>query len=199
MTTTNSYPLDRRDAVATILGDPGDMLVVSGLSTVLSDVFLAGDRPLNFYLRGAMGCALSLGLGLAIAQPDRRVLVVTGDGEILLGAGSLATVAAKRPGNLGIVVIDNERFGETGNQPTHTAYGVDIAAMAAAAGFPVTGTVADRAALDRALPDIRDGACPSLHVIKVSDNPYRRSLPPRDGVHLKNRFREAVLGPDAIQ
>lgn len=199
MITSKTYVLDRRDAVATILADPGDMLVVSGLSTVLSDVFLAGDRPQNFYLRGAMGCAVSLALGLAIAQPDRRVLVVTGDGEILMGAGALATVAAKRQGNLGIVVIDNERFGETGNQHAHTAFGVDIAAMASAAGFPVSGTVADRAALERALPEIRDGDGPSLHVIKVSDKPYHRSLPQRDGVHLKNRFRAAVLGPDAIQ
>ncbi len=199
MTVSNPHALDRRDAVAKILHDPGEMLVVSGLSTVLSDVFLAGDRPLNFYFRGAMGCAVSVGLGLAVAQPDRRVLVVTGDGEILMGAGTLATVAAKRPGNLGIVVVDNERYGETGNQQTPTALGADIAAMAAAAGFPVTGTVADAAALDRALPDIRDCDGPSLHVIKVSDNPYHRSLPQRDGVHLKNRFREALLGPDAIE
>ncbi len=108
--------LDRREAVATILGDRGDALVVTGLGAPTWDVASVGDSPLNFYLWGAMGGAAMLGLGLALAQRQRRVLVVTGDGEMLMGLGSLATIGPERPSNLSIVVLDNERYGETGMQ-----------------------------------------------------------------------------------
>ena len=96
-----------------------------------------------------MGGAAAIGLGLALAQPERRVLVITGDGDMLMGLGSLATIAVQQPANLAIVVFDNERYGETGMQPTHTAHGVDLAAMAQAAGIALTGTVHDEAASTR--------------------------------------------------
>ena len=109
-------PLDRRAATARLLRDRGDALVVTGLGNPTYDVAAAGDTPLNFYFWAAMGGAAMAGLGLALAQPRRRVLVVTGDGEMLMGLGSLATIGAEQAWNLGIVVLDNEHYGETGMQ-----------------------------------------------------------------------------------
>src|SRR5438876_3974101 len=110
--------LPRRAAIAQILAERQDTLVVTGLGSPTYDCAAAGDHPLNFYLWGAMGSATTVGLGLALAQPQRRVLVITGDGELLMGLGALATVGAKKPANLAIAVIDNERYGETGGQRT---------------------------------------------------------------------------------
>src|SRR6266852_9960713 len=111
------------------------MLLVTGRGSTTYDAAAIGDDPRNFYLWGAMGAAAMIGLGLALARPERRVLVVTGDGEMLMGLGSLATIGVQRPANLTLVVIDNQRYGETGMQATHTASGVDLAAVAKACGF----------------------------------------------------------------
>jgi thiamine pyrophosphate-dependent acetolactate synthase large subunit-like protein len=188
------FPLRRRELARTLLADPGDLLVVAGLGSTAWDVTAAGDRPLNFPLWGAMGGAAMLGLGLALAQPERRVLVVTGDGELLMGLGSLAVIAVQRPANLAIVVFDNERYGETGMQATHTARGVDLAGVAAACGFPLTGTVRQQRELDAALPLIRTAPGPVLYVAKVRAEPLPFALPPKDGAYLKDRFRRALLG-----
>lgn len=133
---SNHYSLRRREVVKMLLDqrDSG-MLIVAGLGAPTWDVTAAGDEPLNFPLWGAMGGAVSIGLGLAIAQPTRRILVITGDGEMLMGLGSLATVSIQSPSNLAILVLDNERYGETGMQATHTAGNVDLAAVARATGF----------------------------------------------------------------
>ncbi|MBT5179579.1 MAG: aldehyde dehydrogenase, partial [Rhodospirillaceae bacterium] len=147
---------------------------------------------------GAMGGAVAMGLGLALAQPERRVLVITGDGEALMGMGSLATAAMQAPANLSVVVIDNERYGETGMQITHTAGTTDLAAVAAACGIPVTGVVLNQAELDAALPVILEATGPVLHVVKVRAKKLDFVLPPKDGVHLKNRFRRALLGAEAV-
>lgn len=186
------FPLRRREAAKALLADRGDMLVVAGLGTTAWDVTAAGDDPLSFPLWGAMGGAAAIGLGLALAQPDRRVLVVTGDGEMLMGMGSLATIAVQQPENLAIVVFDNERYGETGMQPTHTAHGVDLAAIARASGMPVSGTVRDQAALEAALPVIRTQPGPVFYDIKVRAEPLPFVLPPKDGAYLKDRFRIAL-------
>src|SRR5215813_13845211 len=122
--------LDRRELVKRLLVERGDLLVVPGLGTPTYDVAAAGDHPLNFYLWGAMGGAAMIGLGLALAQPERRVLVLTGDGEALMGLGSLATIGVKQPGNLVIIVLDNQHYGETGMQPSHTRAGIDLVAVA---------------------------------------------------------------------
>ena len=188
------YPLRRRRVVESLLADRGDLLVVAGLGAPCWDVTAAGDHALTFPLWGAMGSAALIGLGLALAQPARRILVITGDGEMLMGLGGLATVAVQAPENLAIAVLDNERYGETGMQATHTAFGVDLAAVAAAAGLPVTGTVGDDAGLGAAVAKLRGAQGPVFFTIKVRAEDLPLALPPRDGVHLKNRFRRALLG-----
>jgi thiamine pyrophosphate-dependent acetolactate synthase large subunit-like protein len=181
--------LDRREAVAALLLERGDMLVVTGLGSPSYDVHATSDSDANFYLWGAMGSAALVGLGLAQAQPGRRVLVVTGDGEQLMGLGGLATIAIARPRNLAIAVLDNGHFGETGMQRSHTGLGLDLAAVAAACGIDsaiVTDLPAVRAVRTK-LHEPSDG--PRLYVLKVKPENLPRSLPPRDAVHLKNRFR----------
>ena len=188
------FPLRRREVAKALLAERGEMLVVAGLGSAAWDVTAAGDHPLSFPLWGAMGGAVVIGLGLALAQPARRVLVLTGDGDMLMGLGSLATVAVQKPANLAIVVLDNERYGETGMQPTHTAHGVDLAAMARAAGIQVAGTAQDQAELEAALPAIRAAPGPVFYTIKVRAEPLPFALPPKDGAYLKDRFRASLLG-----
>ena len=191
---SESFALHRRDVVAALLAERGEMLVVAGLGAPAWDVAAAGDAALDFPLWAAMGGAAMVGLGVALARPDRRVLVVTGDGEMLMGLGSLATIAAQAPANLAICVLDNERYGETGMQPTHTAHGVDLAALARAAGFPVTALARDDEALRPAIDLVRDAPGPVFVTIKVRAEALPLVLPPRDGVALKDRFRAALLG-----
>ena len=182
--------LDRRAVVAELLRDPGELLVVTGLGSTTYDAGAAGDRALNFYLWGAMGAAAMIGLGLALAQPGRRVLVLTGDGEMLMGLGSLASIAALRPANLAIAVLDNGRFGETGQQPSHTALGADLAAVAAGCGWPATITVSEMAGVAELRPRLRREAL--FAVVRISAAEVPRHLPPRDGARLTGRFREAL-------
>ena len=195
---SQSYPLRRRAVVKELLDRRGDALVVAGLGASAWDVTAAGDDPLNFPLWGAMGGAVPLGLGLALAQPSRRVLVITGDGEMLMGLGSLATVATQRPPNLAIVVLDNERYGETGMQLTHTAGGVDLGAIAAASGIPICNTVSDKKSFKSVIPQIRKEVGPLFFNIKIRAENLPLVLPPKDGAYLKDRFRLALLGTDAI-
>ena len=189
--------LRRREVVKALLANRGDLLVVAGLGSTAWDCTAAGDHPLTFPMWGAMGCAAVTGLGLALAQPARRVLVVTGDGEMLMGLGSLATIGVQRPANLSIVVIDNERYGETGMQKTHTAHGVDLAAMARAAGFASAVLVREAAAIEGLRQAVHQGAGPHFAQVKVAAEKEAIALPPREGALLKNRFREALLGASA--
>jgi len=189
--------LRRREVVKALLAERGDLLVVGGLGAPAWDITHAGDHDLNFPLWGAMGGAAMLGLGLALAQPKKRVLVLTGDGEMLMGLGALATIAVQRPGNLAIVVLDNERYGETGMQETHTAHGVDLAGMAKAAGFAQTLRVNTQAGVSRLRRLVYSGRSALFAQVKVDAEKLPLVLPPRDGTLLKNRFRAALLGPDA--
>jgi thiamine pyrophosphate-dependent acetolactate synthase large subunit-like protein len=189
--------LGRRSVVARILADRGDILVVTGLGSTTYDCAAAGDHALNFYLWGAMGSALTVGFGLAMAQPKRRVLVITGDGELLMGLGALATVGAKRQENLAVAVIDNERYGETGMQRTHTSAGVDLAGIAKMAGFRETLVVRQAAELEKAVPLLHHAKGPVLAVVKVSTARDPLVLPTWDGPYLKMRFRHALLGDKA--
>ncbi len=190
--------LHRRAVVAELLRDRGDLLVIAGLGAPNWDISAAGDHPNSFPLWGAMGAAAMMGLGLALAQPNRRVLVVTGDGEMLMSLGALATVAVQRPPNLTVAVLDNERFGETGMQKTHTASGVDLAGIAKAAGFPTSLLVRQPAEVTSLRDLAHDGAGPVFAQIKIDPEALPFVLPPAEGAILKNRFRRSVLGEEAL-
>jgi len=186
--------LGRRNAVAELLQQRGDLLVVSGLGSPSYDVHAAGDEAGNYYLWGAMGSAALVGLGLAQACRQRKVVVITGDGEQLMGLGGLATIAVARPKNLTIVVIDNGRYGETGMQLSHTGLRIDLARIAAACGFAdvrTVDTLSEVSQLRRTMH--QDATGPRFFVLKVTADVVERSLPFRDAVHGKNRFR-AYLG-----
>jgi thiamine pyrophosphate-dependent acetolactate synthase large subunit-like protein len=189
--------LNRREVVARILRDRGDALVVTSLGNPTFDVGAAGDCAQNFYLWGAMGGAVMVGLGIARAQPGKRVIVFAGDGEMMMGIGSLATAAVDGTKNLAIVVVDNEHYAETGMQPAHAGRGVDIAGIATAAGFKSSRTVRTTAELDACIDGIYSAEGPVLVAIKVTTDPVPTSLPPRDGPFLRSRFRAALLGDDA--
>lgn len=183
--------LSRRAVVARLLRDRD--LVVSGLGSPSYDVHAAGDHDGNYYLWGAMGGAALVGLGLAQAQPDRRVLVITGDGEQLMAMGSLATIAVAKPRNLTIVVIDNHHFGETGMQSSHTGRGVDLSGIAEACGFEQAATIREPHEVETLCAQVHKPAeGPRLFVLKVKPENPPRSLPSRDAVFIKNRFRSAL-------
>jgi thiamine pyrophosphate-dependent acetolactate synthase large subunit-like protein len=182
--------IDRRAVVATLLKNPGDLLVVTGLGAASYDAGAAGDRPENFYLWGAMGGAVMIGLGLAIAQPNRRVLVITGDGDMLMGMGSLATVAAQAPDNFAVAVLDNGQFGETGGQRSHTSLTTDLAAVAAACGWPNVSTLRTMAEVEAIAPRLRRERL--FTVIKISPAEVPRFLPLRDGAKLTARMHAAL-------
>jgi len=186
--------LERRAVMRKLVDRRGNLLVVAGLGSTTYDLAAAGDHRNNFYLWGAMGGATLIGLGLALAQPKRRVLVVTGDGEMLMGMGGLATVGVQQPKNLAIVVIDNERYAETGLQETHTAHGCDLAGIAGASGIKDVRTVRTEAELTALVSLLRRTPGPLFVAIKVTPDRPPFVLPSNDGVYIKNRFREAVLG-----
>jgi thiamine pyrophosphate-dependent acetolactate synthase large subunit-like protein len=185
--------LNRRDALRVLLSAREKMIVVTGLGSTAYDLASCGNEPLDFPLWGAMGGAAMVGLGIALAQPEYTVLVLTGDGEMLMGLGSLATIAARRPRNLRIVVMDNERFGETGQQQTHTAMSTDLAAVAAGCGFQHVRTIYEPSELEALRMDLHTLDDLLFAVIKVSPEELPRVLPPRDGAYLTHRLRAALL------
>jgi thiamine pyrophosphate-dependent acetolactate synthase large subunit-like protein len=185
--------LDRRAVVARLLAGRRDLLVVAALGSPTYDVAAAGDHERNFYLWGAMGGSAMIGLGLALAQPRLPVLVVTGDGEFLMGLGALATVAAKNPPNLTIAVLDNERYGETGGQKSHTAHVTDLAAVVRGCGIADSRMITRTDDLQSFAERIhRIGESSAVGIIKISQAEPRRIMPSRDGAFLKERFRRAL-------
>ena len=197
MTNPNAL-LHRRDVVNELLRDRGDLLVIAGLGAPNWDVSAAGDSPNNFPLWGAMGAASMMGLGLALAQPKRKVLVITGDGEMLMNIGALPTIAVEKPPNLTIAVLDNERFGETGMQKTHTAFGVDLAAMAVAAGIRTSRIVRTAEQVTEIRDLAHQGSGPVFAQVKIAPEALVFVLPPADGGILTTRFRQSVLGDESL-
>ena len=194
-----TYDLRRREVAKRISEVGGNkLLVVTGLGSTNWDFTAAGDRDLIFPMWGAMGGAVPVGLGLALAQPKNQVLVATGDGEMLMGLGSLATVAVQAPANLTIVVFDNEHYGETGMQLSATADEADIAAVANGCGIKSSVNINNDKELKKALPKLFKIPGPSLCVIKVRAESLDFVLPPKDGAFLKDRFRRALLGDVGI-
>jgi thiamine pyrophosphate-dependent acetolactate synthase large subunit-like protein len=187
----------RRTVVAALLEDRGGMLVIGGLGAPAWDITAAGDCPENLPLWGGMGGAAMMGLGLALAQPTRKVLVITGDGEMLMGVGSLATIAVQAPKNLSVVVLDNEHYGETGMQETHTRHGVDLAAMARGAGIGDCRLVKTPAEVEALRGAIHAGNGPLFAQVKIDEQTLPLVLPPREAAILQARMREAIMGKAA--
>ena len=183
--------MDRRELVAHLLENRGDLLVVTGIGSATYDVAACGDDPRNFYIWSGLGCTPSVGLGLALARPDRRVAVITGDGDVLMALGSLATIGVKQPNNLSIVCLDNGHYSATGMQPSATSAGVDLAAAAAACRLRVESVVD----LSRA-DELRDAAAfrrgSALHPRQVDADDQKRIIPSRDGPAIKHRFMQAM-------
>lgn len=204
-TNKSAATLQRRPLVKHLLENAGDdLLVIAGLGSSNWDITAAGDRPLNMPLWGSMGAPVGMGLGLAMAQPTKRVLVITGDGDMLMSLGSLATVATQMPENLAIVVLDNEKFGETGNQATHTSprnngptdsgAGTDLAMIARGCGIADATTVREAGEVAELVKDVRTKKGPVFRLVKVMVEKLEFVMPPQDGAHLKDRFRQALLG-----
>jgi phosphonopyruvate decarboxylase len=189
------FVLDRAEAVPALIGRHEDFLFVGGLAGTARDIArITEDGPSGYLLGGAMGAACMMGLGLALARPDRRVLVLTGDGELLMSLGALATIAVVNPPNLAIVCVDNGHYGETGYQESHTARGVDLERIAVGAGIRATRTIADAAGLEDGARFIRqgNGTCfVLLRVAPIEPPAYKRNLDPSA---CRDRFRAALLG-----
>ena len=187
--------LDRRDVLAPLFPAPDEYLFVAGLAGAARDAAALTDDGDNlFTLGGVMGGAVSIGLGMALAAPGARVAVITGDGELLMNVGALATVASMAPDNFSIVCIDNGRHGETGGQPGHTARRTDLALMAAGAGLPSTMTVTASGELAAAAQFVAEAPAPRFLLVRVTDGPpadYKRNL---DAAVCRHRFRNARLG-----
>jgi thiamine pyrophosphate-dependent acetolactate synthase large subunit-like protein len=185
--------LDRRAVVATLLKDRKSMVAVGGLGASTNDMAAVGDHDRNFYLWGGMGGAVMMGLGLALAQPDVPVVVITGDGEMLMGMGSLATVAMQKPGNLSIIVLDNERYGETGGQTSHTSSAADLVGVAKACGIAdsrAITTMAEVESLVGKVHDLKSG--PRFANVKIDSANVERILPMRDGTYIVSRIRGSL-------
>jgi thiamine pyrophosphate-dependent acetolactate synthase large subunit-like protein len=189
--------LDRRLVMSALLKARGDALIVTGLGSTCYDAGTA-DHPNTFYLWGGMGAAAMMGFGLALSQPSRRVVVITGDGEMLMALGAFATIGARSPKNLSIIVIDNEHYSETGMQPTHTHRGVSLAGVAKACNFPSSETVYTEPELNSTIPALFAGSNLMFCDVKVNTQRYPMSIRMRDGTHIKNRFRENLLGQKAF-
>jgi len=185
--------LDRRAVVSSLLADRKGAIAVGGLGASTYDIAAAGDHDRNFYLWGAMGGAVMIGLGLALAQPKLPVVVITGDGEMLMGLGSLATVGLQKPGNLSIVVLDNEAYGETGGQMSHTASTVNLVGVAQACGIADTSTLETMAEIEAFASSLRDvSAGPRFASVKIDAANLERVLSNRDGTFVLNRLRGSL-------
>jgi thiamine pyrophosphate-dependent acetolactate synthase large subunit-like protein len=182
----------RRELISALLARREGALVVPGLGSPTWDCFAAGDSPDYLYSWGGMGLAVPTALGVALARPGRRVLCLTGDGEMMMGIGSLAVVAAQAPANLGILVLDNEHFGETGRQPGLTGARTDLGALARGAGIASTLDVTGMDQLDALANLIFRAPGPTFAVAKIAltDEPW--ALPEKDGAVIARRFRAAA-------
>jgi phosphonopyruvate decarboxylase len=184
--------IERRAFVSKLVAQIPDAVIITGLGSPSYDVFAAGDRELNYYLWGAMGGSTSLGLGLALAQPERSVVVITGDGEQLMGIGSLGTIGAKQPRNLTIVVLDNGHFGETGMQRSHSSLGTDLVAVAKGFGIADAYAVETLEGCEPVVQRIKSRQGTAFVQVMIESNEPPRALPPRDGPYIKNRVRSAL-------
>ena len=188
------FILNRRYVISELLKEREDTLVVNGLGGTCWDLASLGDNDFNFYVWGGMGNACMIALGLALSQPEKKVIVITGDGEMLMGIGSLATIALKKPKNLSIVIFDNELYGETGNQKTHTAYSTNLSHIAIGAGIKNSSIISSQEELLLLSSEIHKINNLTFSQIKINQEQDEIVLPIREGAYIKSRFRKALLG-----
>ena len=180
--------VDRAEALEALRAALTDELVVAGLGNPSYDLFNAGDRPEHLYLWGGMGLAPSIGLGVALAAPSRRVIAMEGDGGVLMNLGALATIGRLAPANLAVIVWDNGVFDLTGAQATATGDGAaDLAGVAAACGIASVRSVASPAEFAEAIPSLLAGEGPVVVVVATGPTPRDRVKPL---VPLRRRFLE---------
>lgn len=184
-----------REAIAAVVECAADAPIVANLGHASYELFAVRDRPANFYLWGSMGLASSVGLGLALAQPERPAFVLDGDGSLLMNLGSLATIAWQRPRRLVLLVLDNREYGTTGGQPTATAQGADLEAAARAMGMAQTATARTLDQLREALVLSTREPGPWTIVVQVAPA-HPRTKPPLDCVFIKQRFMAAIGCPE---
>jgi phosphonopyruvate decarboxylase len=190
--TTQSNKIARRPFMAELLARRDGALIVCGLGSPTWDCFAAGGSPEHLYSWGGMGLAVPTALGVALAQPAKRIVCVTGDGEMLMGIGALGVVADQAPANLGILVLDNESFGETGRQRGLTSGRTDITAVARGFGIPATLTVTESSAVGELADLIFKTPGPVLAVAKIALTEDPWALPEKDGATIAHRFRGAL-------
>src|SRR5437763_10469120 len=187
------FVLDRRDAIPKLVGRHDDFLFVTGLAGTSRDIAaLTKDGAHIYSMAGAMGGACMMGLGLALARPDKRVLVVTGDGELLMNLGSLAAIAVMNPSNLAIVCVDNGHYGETGWQKSHTSLGVDLEKIAIGAGIKRTMTINQESELAAGSRFIREGNGTGFVLLRVKPTEPPVSARNFDAAFCRDRFRMAL-------
>ena len=185
--------LDRRAVVSALLKDRDDAVAIGGLGASTYDIAAAGDHDRNLYLWGAMGGAVMIGLGMALAQPSLPVVVITGDGEMLMGMGSLATVGLQKPGNLSIIVLDNEVYGETGGQASHTGASTDLVGIARCCGIADSRALSTMAEIESFAAGLQHiSAGPRFASVKIDPANLERVLSHRDGTFILNRLRGAL-------
>jgi thiamine pyrophosphate-dependent acetolactate synthase large subunit-like protein len=189
------FILDRCKAVPALIGRHEDFLIVSGLAGTSRDIAtLTHDGAHSYTMAGAMGGACMIGLGLALARPEKRVLAVTGDGELLMNVGALATIGVLNPPNLAILCVDNGHYGETGYQKSHTSLGVDLERIAVGSGIKATRTITVEEELANGARLLREGNGTAFVLLRVkpTDPPaFKRNMDPSA---CRNRFRAALLG-----
>jgi thiamine pyrophosphate-dependent acetolactate synthase large subunit-like protein len=192
-TSAGGFVLERSEAVPALIGRHEDFLIISGLGGTACDVgAVAGDGAHVYSLAGAMGAACMMGLGLALSRPHKRVLVVTGDGELLMNVGALATIAVMNPANLAILCVDNGHYGETGWQKSHTSLGVDLEKIAVGCGIRHTRTVAAANDIAGGARLLREGNGTSFVCLRVQPTEppaFKRNF---DASLCRDRFRAAL-------
>ena len=191
-TTKSNARIERRPFVAELMKLRKGALVVPGLGSPTWDIFASGDSPDFLYSWGGMGLAVPVALGVALAQPKKRVLCITGDGEMMMGIGSLAVVAAQAPANLGILVLDNERFSETGRQPGLTGKNTDLCAVAKGFGIAHTALITEAGQVKDLAHLLFETPGPTFAVAKIAITEDPWALPEKDGATIARRFQQAI-------
>lgn len=192
MNTRNTKVMNRFDVTSRLIAKlKHEEAVVGGIGNTNFDLWAAGHRPQNFYMLGSMGLAFPIALGVALAQPDRRVFALEGDGSLLMQLGALSTIAALKPKNLIMVVMDNGIYQITGAQPTPAAGVADIVAIALGSGLANSTWAADEEDFERLVDEVMSADGPSLIALRIDDKPGVGTTR-RDPVQIRERFMHGL-------